>query len=260
VVLDSSGNLYGSTWLSDGGCGAVFKLSQTGEETVLHSFPCNGTGDGSGPAGGVIRDSKGNLYGTTTGGGAFGWGTVYKVSAEGTETVLYSFTGKADGGGPQSALIEDAEGNLYGTTESGGITGVDTVCGNPPGCGVVFKVNGAGKESVLFTFNGSDGANPFGPLMRDSAGNFYGTTAYSGGSEIGGGLVFKLTPAGEETVLYTFTAPSEPGTGMGGANPHAGLIEDSAGNLYGTTAYGGFYYCGQDGEGGGCGVVFKLTP
>jgi uncharacterized repeat protein (TIGR03803 family) len=213
--------------------------------TVLHSF--KGGTDGESPVGGVVRDAAGNLYGTTASGGGVtcffrdGCGTVFKVNTTGKETVLYSFTGGADGAIPLAGLIRDAAGNLYGTTEYGG----DLACNSSGvGCGTVFKVDTTGKETVLYSFTpGADGAaKPFAGVIRDAAGNLYGTTAYGGPSS--SGTVFKVDTNGKETVLYTFTG------GRGGTDGYlpGGVIGDAAGNLYGTTYLGGDFY----------GTVFKL--
>jgi uncharacterized repeat protein (TIGR03803 family) len=194
----------------------------------------------------VIRDSVGNLYGTTGGGGTFGFGTVFKLDTSGKETVLYSFTGGADGEFPEAGLVRDVAGNLYSTTIFGGTSGN---CNG--GCGTVFKLDTTGKETVLYSFRNGDGAYP-NSVIRDSAGNLYGTT-YGGGPPSfcfgsGCGVVFKVDTTGKETVLYTFTG------GADGANPYAGLVRDAKGNLYGTTSYGGDMAACK----GGCGVVFKL--
>jgi uncharacterized repeat protein (TIGR03803 family) len=205
--------------------------------TVLHRF----TGaDGRIPSeyGHLIEDPAGNFYGTTVSGGASNWGVVFKLDTTGTETVLHSFTGSADGGYPLAGLIRDSAGNLYGTTQSAGI-GL---------AGVVFKVDTAGTETVLYAFTGgADGAYPLGGLVRDSAGNLYGTA--SGGGASSQGAVFKVDTTGTETVLYSFTG------GEDGGYPLAGLTQDSAGNLYGTTSYGG---SGRVTSGDG--VVFMLKP
>jgi len=189
LVWDKKGNLYGTAEAGGAGYndGTVYKLSSSRTLTVLHRF----TGypkDGSNPAVGLTRDAKGNLYGNTCWGGAHGWGTVFKVNNTGKETVLYSFTGKTDGGCPNGGLILDAAGNLYGNTYYGGGTG----CSGDYGCGAVFKLEKSGKEIVLHSFAGSDGAHPYGGLIRDAEGNFYGTAAYGGSS--GNGTVWKLTP------------------------------------------------------------------
>jgi uncharacterized repeat protein (TIGR03803 family) len=220
------------------GAGVVFKLDAAGRETVLYSF--TGGSDGGYPFAGLIRDSAGNFYGTTNGGGSAGAGVVFKLDAKGNETVLYSFTGGSDGANPYAGLMRDSAGNLYGTTAVGGSASA----------GVVFKLDTAGNETVLYSFTGgSDGGYPLAGLIRDSAGNLYGTTV--AGGLAGGGVVYKLDPTGHETVLYSFTG------GADGGNPNAGVIFDSAGNLYGTTAGGGdLSPC----YGVGCGVVFKLNP
>ena len=250
LVQDAVGNLYGTT--TAGGvensacayaatCGVVFKLSPTAL-TVLHSFNLS---DGASPFSVLIRDAAGNLYGTTYQGGAFGYGVVFKLSPSGTETVLHSFTGGADGAQPLAGLIQDPAGNLYGTTSSGGAHGNGVVfelirCSSSPS-GYDFK--------VLYSFTGgADGANPGAGLIRDLAGNLYGTAGGGGitsACDVGCGVVFKLAPSGTETVLHAFT-----GYPTDGASP-SGLIEDSSGNLYGTTGGGGT---------SAHGVVFKLSP
>jgi len=203
--------------------------------TVLHSFTFP---DGARPAADLIRDSAGDLYGTTQNGGAYGNGVVFKLSPTEALTVLYSFTGGADGGKPVAGLVRDGAGNLYGTAANGGVAPTGEC---PNGCGVVFKVSPTGTETVLHSFTGPDGVIPYSGLVRDRAGNLYGTTA--NGAASGDGVVFKLSPAGTETVLYSFTG------GADGAVPVAGLMRDGAGNLYGTTQYGGA---------SGNGVVFEL--
>ncbi len=234
-IRDSAGNLYGATLFGGtAGLGTVYELDTAAQETVLYSFP-NGT-DGSNPSAGVIRDSTGSFYGTSASGGAAGGGVVYKLDTTGQETVLYSFTGGADGGDPVAGVIRDSAGNLYGTTYSGG-TG---------GYGVVYKLDAAGHETVLYSFTGgADGGFPVAGVIRDSAGNLYGTTSL-GGAGFFGGVVYKLDTTSHETVLYSFTG------GADGGFPLAGVIRDSAGNLYGTTPYGGY------GGTAGRGVVYKL--
>jgi uncharacterized repeat protein (TIGR03803 family) len=218
--------LAGLPWLACAIAITAIAQAQTATETVLHNF--GGTQKGANPSASLIRDSAGGLYGTTDDGGPAGAGVVYKVDAAGQETVLYSFTGGADGGHPFAGVIPDPEGNLYGTTVNGGTSAQ----GAEPGSGVVFKLDRAGQETVLYNFTGgADGAEPRGGVIRDSAGNLYGTT-YSGGAA-GQGVVFKLDTAGHETVLYSFTPTAD------GGSPEAGVIRDSAGNLYGTTFYGG---------------------
>jgi uncharacterized repeat protein (TIGR03803 family) len=258
LILDPAGNLYGTAWQGGTGCdfitcGVVFKIDPAGNETVLHTFV--GT-DGFNPFASLFRDSDGNLYGTTQFGGDFGNGAVFKLNpATGKETVLYSFTGGADGLQPSAELFQDSAGNFYSTAFNGG----DLTHCNPVGCGVVFKLDPAtGIETVLYAFTGgTDGWTPAGGLVQDAAGNFYGVTA-SGGTPRGGihgvnpccGVVFKLDPTGQETVLYTFTGGSD------GGGPSATLWMDETGILYGVTEVGGPNAC----NGLGCGVIYQLDP
>jgi uncharacterized repeat protein (TIGR03803 family) len=253
VILDKAGNLYGSTGTGgetscplngSPGCGVVFRLNTAGREAVLYRFSGDDPDQG-GPFGSVILDAAGNLYGTTSGLPLFA-GTVFTVEKAGRQTVLYGFTGGADGGTPEAGLIRDAAGNLYGTTVFGGAFGQ----------GVVFKLDTAGKESVLHSFKGlGDGTNTLASLIRDAAGNLYGTA--SGGGSFQGpcagsgcGTVFKLAPNGKLRVLHTFSGGSD------GASP-LGLVRDAASNLFGSASSGGDPDCTVGGV-PGCGVVFKL--
>jgi len=270
LIFDSSGNLYGTT--SEGGrgrclyraCGVVFELTPTTAgkwtETVLYAF--SGGDDGGYPYAGLIFDAAGNLYGTTVLGGNRGFGVVFELmhTSNGMwkEKVLHAFTGGKDGGQLSGRLIFDERGSLYGDTTLGG--NLADCQGN--GCGVVFKLtptsHGRWKESVLYSFaGGKDGAGPSGSsLIFDSVGSLYGTTGgdAEGCQGLGGcGVVFKLAPTSngrwKETVLHTFTG------GKDGAVAEPDLTFDSAGNLYGTTYYGGLANCAY-----GCGVAFKLMP
>jgi uncharacterized repeat protein (TIGR03803 family) len=274
LTFDAAGNLYGST--SQGGspdcappngCGVVFKLSPgTGGwvETVLHTF--NGGSDGSFPNGNLVFDSAGNLYGTTFVGGdpfctelGIGCGTIFKLSPDSgrwEKTTLYLFTGHEDGGVPPSGVIFDAAGNLYGTTTFGG-----SYSGNcsPYGCGVVFQLSPTSsrfwKETIVHTFTGkSDGLNPEAGLTIDAAGNLYGSAGYGGTHS--SGTILKFTPASpgswKAKILYSFNF-------FDGWLPNT-LTLDGAGNIYGTTVWGG-----SKGETGicdplGCGIAFKLSP
>jgi uncharacterized repeat protein (TIGR03803 family) len=253
LVRDAAGNLYGTT-LRGGASdfGTVFKLDTTGTETVLHSFVGSPT-DGQYPRGGLVRDSAGNLYGTTSNGGSSsncsgGCGTVFKLDTTGTEIVLHSFVGlPTDGANPFAGLLRDAAGNLYGTTAYGGSKHAH-FCAF--GCGTVFKLDTTGKETVLHSFMGAatdDGALPEADLVQDAAGNLYGTTFTGGDSPCyegyGCGTVFELDATGKEIVLHSFAWKD-------GASPDAVLIRDAAGNLYGTTSTGGAF---------GWGTVFKLS-
>jgi uncharacterized repeat protein (TIGR03803 family) len=248
LLRDRSGNLYGTTYA--GGdpsclCGVVFKVSPSGVETVVHAFAV-GT-DGEFPQGGLIADSNGNLYGTTLEGGKYGWGSVFKIDPAGTETVFYSFNlaNGTDGWQPAGNLVRDAAGNFYGTTLAGG---QQQSCFGF-GCGTVFRIDPSGNESVLYAFGDSpDGAGPSSGVVRDSAGNLYGTTYVGGPGGLSGfGVVFELDTHGNETVLYQFSG------GLDGAFPHSSLILDKAGNLYGTAERGGPLDTGE-------GVVFKIKP
>lgn len=254
MIRDKDGNLYGTAYgggyitsgfsACPGGCGVVFKLDRVGKETVLHAF--TGPPDGVAPAPGLARDQDGNLYGATIFGGSSSMyaGTVFKVDRTGNETELYSFTGGADGGYPWSGVIRDEEGNLYGTTISGGAP----ECFDG-GCGVVFKVDPNGKETVLYTFTGgADGGKPSAGLIRDEMGNLYGAAA--DGGAFGYGVVFRVDGEGKETVLYSFKGPPD------GWEPVTALVRDEEGNFYGTTGLGGSTgpLCGSF----GCGVVYKL--
>lgn len=233
LIRNSANNAYGTT--SEGGTsnmGVVFELTVSGEK-VLHSFT-GPPADGAFPYAGLVQDPSGNLYGATSAGGASNSGVVFELNTAGKETILYNFTGGADGGFPYGGLVRNSAGNLYGTTSAGGV-----FAGNcfPTGCGVVFMVDPAGHETVLYRFTGSpDGAFPYAELIPDAAGNLYGTT-YNGGSGActnGCGAVFEIDKAGAETVLHSFL-----GYPHDGAFPFAGLARDSTGNLYGTTSYGG---------------------
>jgi uncharacterized repeat protein (TIGR03803 family) len=252
LIRDAAGNFYGTTYAGGSGYGTVFKLDASGKETVLHSFAGFPT-DGQFPAAALLRDSSGNLYGTTYQGGTSYQGTVFKVDTTGTETVLYNFTLGTDGGYPVGSLIQDAAGNLYGTTMEGG----NLNCGfHGFGCGVVFELDAAGHETVLHSFtNAPDGAYPEANLIMDAAGALYGTTRGGGaanncGSD-GCGTVFKLDVAGKETVLHSFTGLPD------GRNPNGGLIRDTKGNFYGTTVEGGIHKT-RNCHAVGCGTVFRL--
>ena len=265
LVLDSEGNLYGTTQyggLSNyclGGldqCGIAYKLSPNGNgkwtETVIHEF-ASGTTDGGNPQYGLTMDSSGNLYGTTASGGTYGVGTAFELSPSTggtyTETLLHSFAGVPDVAPPTSGLILDKSGNLYGVGGNGEYSS-----------GGVYRLSpsaGGWTETILYSFSFSvqgNGYNPAGNLLFDSEGNLYGVTNYGG--TYGVGLAYKLTPATgswTESILYSFR-----GVDGDGAFPNAGLAFDSEGNLYGTTYYGGLFggVCGTI----GCGSVFELTP
>jgi uncharacterized repeat protein (TIGR03803 family) len=234
----------------------ITQSSQAQTYRVLYTF--NGTTDGANPEQVLlVRDSAGNLYGTASNGGVSGGGAVFKLDASGRETVLHSFTGGSDGRSPAAGVIRDDTGNLYGTAQLGGNTDCQTY-GNyqREGCGVIFKVDSAGRFSVLYTFSGAEGAFPTDSLLEVASGTFYATTAGGGTNSScedtgdGCGTVFKLTltsRAWTGKVVYNFGWNK-------GWQPYANLIADDAGNLYGTTVG-----C-NDGTEVPCGVVFQLTP
>jgi uncharacterized repeat protein (TIGR03803 family) len=240
LIEGSDGNFYGTTPVGGSyGKGTVFKVTPLGVETVLYSF-AGGADDGASPSDGLLQGSDGNFYGVTLNGGANDLGTIFKFTPAGIETVLYSFKGdlKGDAVGYSGALVEGSDGNFYGVAEFGGISNQ----------GAVFKITPEGTETVLHSFAGapSDGDNPVGvTLLKGSDGNFYGTTADGGAN--GAGAIFKLTPAGIETVLYSFTGA------VGDGNfPVGSLVESSDGSLYGTTNFGGATLNDD-------GTVFKVT-
>jgi uncharacterized repeat protein (TIGR03803 family) len=257
LVQGSDGYFYGTTQYGGliGNCGIgdgnVFRIEPTGGLSILWSFNySDGSSDGAAPESALVQGSDGNFYGTTIAGGTSDNGTVFKISPAGTLTTLYSFTGGADGSGPQAALAQGGDGNFYGTTQWGGTS---TNC--LFGCGTVFKISPAGTLTTLYSFTGgADGHFPFAALVQGSDGNFYGTTQFGGTSAncpghppfvpSGCGTVFRIGPGGSYTNLYSFgNCPND------GAWPY-GLVQGSDGNLYGTTAGGGT---------SGGGTLFRLT-
>ncbi len=293
VTLDGAGNIYGTT--ENGGSygyGTVYKVDAAGNETILHSFGARG--DGAYATGGLVLDSAGNLYGTTDGGGRYGYGAAFELTAAGQEAQLYSFIDfPSDGAGPVGTLTRDSAGNFYGATYQGGTGEV----------GTVYELDANFHEKVLYNFTGkADGGYPVAGVVRNENGDLYGAAQTGGGGAcvvLGCGTVYRLSASGKFTVLHTFqgmpdgSAPegalTVDGRGTlysttlaGGANgdgtiysvstsgteavvysfkntgdgllPGAGLVRDAKGNLYGTT--------GQSHGLGSCdcGVVFKLTP
>ena len=287
LMQASDGNLYGTC--NQGGAfgqGTVFKLTTTGTLTTLHSFDlfnvkdgayphtgalaqaldgnfydaahrggAHGSGiayrvttskkftdlydftsgaDGGDPLGGLVQGLDGNLYGTTNSGGANGAGTVYKITPSGSQSVLYSFTGGADGGSPyESTLVLGSDGNFYGATTSGGANGH----------GTVYKITPSGTLTTLHSFNNADGSLPVGQLCQGTDGAFYGVTDFGGAN--GNGAIYKVTSSGVFTLLYSFTG------GADGGFPTSGLIQASDGNFYGTAQFGGANYNGN---------VYQFTP
>jgi len=284
LLLASDGTFYGMTYYDGAnGDGAVFKITPAGTETVLHSFA--GGADGEYPYGSLVQGTDGNFYGMTSSGGTHGDGTVFKITPAGAKTVLYSFAGGADGDEPYGSLVQGTDGNFYGMTEDGGTQGDGTVFkitaagvetalwtfgsgtdgsepygalvqgtdgnfygmtkeGGTNGEGTVFKITAAGAETVLWSFgSGIDGRQPLGSLLQGTDGNFYGTTSEGGTNNAG--TVFKITPAGVETVLWSF------GSGTDSNTPYGSLVQGTDGNFYGMTYEGGV---------NSYGTIFQVTP
>jgi uncharacterized repeat protein (TIGR03803 family) len=257
VVFDKAGNLYGTTVQGGAGCGTVFKLSPASggrwDETMIHSFSGTGGNDGCEPIAGVIVDKDGNVFGTVPNGGANGDGMVFELTNSGgvwRETVLHNFGfGIDDGGSPWSALVMDSTGNLYGTTQMGGASGV----------GTVFKLSqlgGVWSENVIYSFGFSGGYYPSSAVVFDKAGNLYGTASYGGSGTVCSpscGVVYELkhsTNGWSERVVYNFLG------GTDGSYPVAG-VTIAGGGLYGTTSFGGGGPCSINGL-TGCGTIFSL--
>jgi uncharacterized repeat protein (TIGR03803 family) len=250
LVEGADGNFYGTSYWGGGtnGYGIIYRVTPSGEETILQSFSSSNGGPAN-PGAGLTLGADGNFYGTSTAGGATGQGTFFKMTPAGALTVLYSFDG-ASGAGPAAELIQTEDGEFFGTTGGGGDSGI----------GTVFKVNTAGKLSVLHSFaGGSDGASPAAPLVHGRDGAFYGTTQVGGtgncttpGMPTGCGTVFRVTAAGEEGVIYTFVGYPTDGSG-----PIGGLVQAKDGTLYGTTGAGGFSALGNCSS--GCGTIFSMN-
>jgi uncharacterized repeat protein (TIGR03803 family) len=234
LIQANDGNFYGMTRSGGAnGDGAVIRLTPNGDETVIGSFI--GGMNGAQPLGHLIQATDGNLYGMTSAGGAYGVGVVFKITLSGTLTVLHAFAGGSDGEDPQGSLIQASDGNLYGMTFQGG-----THNG-----GLIFKIDLSGTETVLWNFGGTnDGEFPGGNLVQASDGNFYGLTSAGGTTQ--NGVVFRYTPAGTESVLYSFQGQTD------GAAPQGSLIQASDGELYGMTPQQG----GVNREG----AVFRVSP
>jgi uncharacterized repeat protein (TIGR03803 family) len=249
VTLDSKGNMYGT---SSGGTpsgtlfpnGTIFEVSRSGKLTVLHFFD---GADGSDPRGGVTRDSKGNLYGTTFSGGAFQYyGTIYRLAPDGTETVLYSFSNAfPQGNYPSTNLTLEGNGNIFGYTSY-------TDNNFNVSDGAVFELAKSDTFAIRYLFGGlnygDNGAGPVGQPLLDKSGNFYGATCCDGSA--GNGTVFRLTPEGMLTTLYSFNIFADKVY-----QPIGNVVEDASGNLYGV-GYGGIYeVLASGGE-----KVFYLAP
>jgi uncharacterized repeat protein (TIGR03803 family) len=253
LMQDTNGNIWGTAG------DTVFELTPNAKGTmwtyrVVHSFCTPNCTDGV-PSGGLMQDASGNIWGTTlTGGansncfgGANGCGTVFEIAANGTYSVVYSFgASSTDGADPKGPLMQDSNGNIWGTTVYGG-GGNCTNQNYNPGCGTVFEIAANGTYSVVHGFAGgtTDGIQPNGGLIQDTNGNVWGTTAAGGPG--GNGTVFEIAANGTYSVVHSYG-------GAGGATPEAGLMQDTNGNLWGTTAAGGVP------PNYGYGTVFEITP
>ncbi len=257
LVQATNGNFYGTT--VEGSAtevGTLFNISPAGKLTRLHNF-CSeqNCADGASPEGVLVQATNGDFYGTTIWGGhAFssicstGCGVIFKITAGGTLTTLHEFCAAGppcvDGEAPFGGLIQATDGNLYGTTASGGNTS-----GCEDGCGTIFKITPSGVFTTLHTFIATEGQRPLAPLMQATNGDLYGTA--SAGGARGAGTVFRITQSGELTVLYSFCTQGGDSC-TDGEDPYAGLVHAPDGNLYGTTTWGGAY--------GYYGTVYKITP
>jgi len=238
-------------------------MAPDGTETILYSFGASAT-DGFFAGGPLIEGKDGALYGTTADGGAYGDGTVFRITPQGAYSIIYSFgASPTDGIGPVAGVIQASDGNFYGTTADGGANHCIQIPQTGGNCGTVFKLTPAGQETVLYSFGGSvsDGVEPIGGLLQAKDGNFYGTTLTGGAGTCGPsalpyncGTVFRITPTGVETVMHSFA--TFPGDGIA---PQGTLIQASDGAFYGTTPSGGGGAGGHDCGGYGCGTVFKMT-
>ncbi len=245
VILASDGNFYGTTTFGgSANFGTIFKLTPTGTLTTLVNF----TGpNGSYPIGGLIQASDGNLYGTANGGGggATHYGTVFRVTLDGTLTTIFTFTFDAvtgltpNGANPEAALVQGTDGNLYGTTINGGTNSSQGL-----GYGTIFKMSTTGTLLMSVTVHGgAEPQFPRVPLIQGSDGNFYGVSYKGGDLAYSGGTVFRFTPGGVVTVLHGFTDPE-------GDKPEGGVVQGSDGNLYGTT---------EGGSIANLGAVYRVT-
>jgi uncharacterized repeat protein (TIGR03803 family) len=247
LVLATDGYFYGTTTGGgDASMGNVYRISRKGGERSIYSFCVTNCADGSNPMSALVQAGGGDLYGTTYSGGSQSGGTVFKITAGGTLTTLYSFcslAGCTDGEFPGSELIYAGDGNLYGTTGGGGAN-VGQSC--PLGCGTVFEITPTGTLTTLHSFNGSDGAFPLGPVIEGADGELYGLTAWGGNGNCpyGCGTVFKVSREGKLTPLHSFS-------GGDGSEPASGLALATDGNFYGVTS--GI-------STGGPGTIFRITP
>jgi uncharacterized repeat protein (TIGR03803 family) len=244
LVQGSDGNFYGTTVIGGAiGSGTIFRMSPGGSLTNLYSFPYSSS-DGHNPYGSLVQGSDGNFYGTTHAGGLGNVGAVFRISPSGNYTNLHFFgTSPNDGWRPTGGLVQGSDGNFYGTTTMGGTNE-----------GTVFRISSSGSYTNLYHFPGypNDGNSPFAGLVQGSDGNFYGTTLSGGTTNFnpksgfsGYGTIFRISPSGNYTSLYSFV-----GSPNDGYFPSAGLVQGSDGNFYGTTQGGGTYNNG---------IIFRIS-
>jgi uncharacterized repeat protein (TIGR03803 family) len=255
LVQATNGNLYGTTPAGGAnGYGTIFTITRGGTLTTLYNFcpqPQNGCTDGAQPAPGLIQSPNGNFYGTTSQGGATdaAFGTVFKITPGGNLTTLYSFCSQRhckDGAEPLAGLVQGTNGDFYGTTNLGGAIGH----------GTVFKITPSGKLTTLHSFDGTDGYGSYANMIQGTDGNFYGATVEGGTHDNcwdfmgeGCGTVFKITPSGELTTIYSFCSQYNQNVCTDGAHP-SGLVQGTDGTFHGVTGIGGA---------NGYGTVFQIT-
>ncbi len=243
-VLGPDGNYYGTTNSGgSSGLGCIYRMTPSGQISVLHSFSSSTTAGGTSPLAPLVAGSDGNLYGVASSGGTSGNGTIFKMTTSGVFTALVNFTGTSGsylGSSPRAALVQRSDGNFYGTTATGGSGGF----------GTIFKVTPAGVFTTLVQFTGTTGsypgATPIGALVEGTDGDFYGTTSAGGSGSLG--TIFKVSPSATFTSLATFTGTSG---AVLGSSPKGALVQMPDGNLYGTTTAGGI---------NNVGTVFQVTP
>ena len=256
IAQGHDGQFYSTT--PAGGCysnGAAFKMSPGGTMSLLHSFS-NSAGDSNSPFSGLTLGTNGTFWGTSQG-SSFNAGNIFDITPTGTFTPLYGFCAQlncTDGGNPLAPPVQGMDGAFYGMTPDKGNVAICTV-GNG-GCGVIYRITPSGAYKVLYTFDNTNGANPQGPLVLGTDGNFYGTTRYGGsvnGVFNGNGVFFKVTPSGQYTPIYTFCSMANC---LDGGQPMSGLVQGKDGNFYGTTTCCGTHlYSNYFG-----GTIFKMTP
>lgn len=243
IAQGQDGNLYSGAFGGSLNVGALYEITPLGVETEPLAFS---TEDGSYPVGGLTLGTDGNFYGTTSGGGHYNVGTIFKWSGTAGLNMLYTFADGTDGAQPDAPPIEGTDGNFYGTTcPQGAFT---------TGYGSIYKITPSGTFSVLYDFDSTHGYCPYDPLVQGTDGNFYGTTFFGGTNCISGvscGVVFKITPTGTLTVLHNFCARTSGSFCTDGEGPVGPLVEGVDGNFYGTTEAGGT---------NNFGVVFRITP